>query len=57
MTQRSNQTAKLDSGRRAVVAGTRESRTSVSEFVLDTAPSEAEEQLPDRRVFVLEAKS
>lgn len=57
MTQRSNQTAKLNSGRRAVVAGTRESRTSVSEFVLDTAPSEAEEQLPDRRVFVLEAKS
>jgi uncharacterized protein (DUF1778 family) len=32
-------------------------RKSVSEFVLDTALSKAEERLADRRVFMLDAKS
>jgi uncharacterized protein (DUF1778 family) len=32
-------------------------RKSVSEFVLDTALSEAEERLADRRVFMLDGKS
>jgi uncharacterized protein (DUF1778 family) len=38
------------------VAATAE-RKSVSEFVLETALSEAEERLADRRVFMLDARS
>lgn len=34
-----------------------EARKSVSEFVLDSALSEAEERLADRRVFTLDHKS
>ena len=62
MTQRSNRTEKLDlrltrAAKRTLQAAAAAQRKSVSEFVLDTALSEAEERLADRRVFMLDAKS
>jgi uncharacterized protein (DUF1778 family) len=62
MTQRSNRTEKLDlrltrAAKQTLQAAAAAARKSVSEFVLDTALSEAEERLADRRVFVLGAKS
>jgi uncharacterized protein (DUF1778 family) len=62
MTQRSNRTEKLDlrltrAAKRTLQAAAAAQRKSVSEFVLDTALSEAEERLADRRVFTLDTKS
>lgn len=61
MPQRSNRTEKLDlrlsrAAKQTLQAAARASRKSVSEFVLDTALSEAEERLADRRVFLLDGK-
>jgi uncharacterized protein (DUF1778 family) len=61
MTQRTNRTEKLDlrlsrAAKRTLQAAAAAERKSVSEFVLDTALSEAEERLADRRVFTLDAK-
>jgi uncharacterized protein (DUF1778 family) len=60
-TQRTNRTEKLDlrlskSAKQTLQAAATEARKSVSEFVLETALREAEEQLADRRVFTLGAK-
>lgn len=60
-TQRTNRTEKLDlrlskSAKQTLQAGARVAHKSVSEFVLETALSEAEERLADRRVFTLDAK-
>jgi uncharacterized protein (DUF1778 family) len=62
MTQRSKRTEKLDlrltrAAKQTLQAAAAAERKSVSEFVLDTALSQAEERLADRRVFVLDAKS
>ena len=62
MTQRTNRTEKLDlrlsrAAKRTLQAAATAERKSVSEFVLDTALSEAEERLADRRVFTLDGKS
>ena len=61
MIQRTNRTEKLDlrlsrAAKQTLQAAARAERKSVSEFVLDTALSEAEERLGDRRVFTLDAK-
>ena len=62
MAVRGNRTEKLDlrltpAAKRTLQAAARAERKSVSEFVLDTALSEAEERLADRRVFSLDTKS
>ena len=44
------------SAKRALQMAARESRRSVSEFVLESALARAEETLPDRRRFGLDAK-
>lgn len=59
--QRTNRTEKLDlrlskSAKRTLQAAAAAARKSVSEFVLETALSEAEERLADRTVFTLDAK-
>ncbi len=60
-TQRSNRTEKLDlrlskSAKQTLKAAAKVARKSVSEFVLETALSEAEERLADRTVFTLDAE-
>ena len=60
MTQRINRTEKLDlrlslAAKKTLQAAASAERKSVSEFVLDTALSEAEERLADRRIFTLDA--
>ena len=60
-TQRTNRTEKLDlrlskSAKQTLQAAATAARKSVSEFVLETALSEAEERLADRRVFTLDDK-
>jgi uncharacterized protein (DUF1778 family) len=62
MRQRTNRTEKLDlrltrAAKQTLQAAALAQRKSVSEFVLDTALSEAEERLADRRVFTLDAKN
>jgi uncharacterized protein (DUF1778 family) len=62
MTQRSKRTEKLDlrlsrAAKQTLQAAASAERKSVSEFVLDTALSEAEERLADRRNFALDGKS
>ena len=62
MKQRTNRTEKLDlrltrTAKQTLQAAARAQRKSVSEFVLDTALSEAEERLADRRVFALDSKN
>jgi uncharacterized protein (DUF1778 family) len=62
MTQRANRTEKLDlrltpAAKQTLQAAAGAARKSLSEFVLDTALSEAEERLADRRIFVLDTKS
>lgn len=59
-TQRTNRTEKLDlrlskSAKQTLQAAATAARKSVSEFVLETALSEAEERLADRSVFTLDA--
>lgn len=59
---RTNRTEKLDlrltrAAKRTLQAAASAQRKSVSEFVLDTALSEAEERLADRRVFILDRKT
>jgi uncharacterized protein (DUF1778 family) len=61
MTRQANRTEKLDlrltlAAKQTLQAAAAAARKSVSEFVLDTALSEAEERLADRRVFVLDTK-
>ena len=61
MTQRTNRTEKLDlrlsrAAKQTLQAAAAAERKSVSEFVLDTALSQAEERLADRRVFALDGK-
>jgi uncharacterized protein (DUF1778 family) len=61
MTQRTNRTEKLDlrltrAAKQTLQAAAIAERKSVSEFVLDTALSEAEERLADRRLFMLDGK-
>lgn len=58
-TQRTNRTEKLDlrlskSAKQTLQAAARVAHKSVSEFVLETALSEAEERLADRRIFSLD---
>jgi uncharacterized protein (DUF1778 family) len=60
-TQRTNRTEKLDlrlskSAKQTLQAAAAAARKSVSEFVLDSALSEAEERLADRTVFTLDAE-
>ena len=60
-TQRTNRTEKLDlrlskSAKQTLQAAATAARKSVSEFVLETALSEAEERLADRHVFTLDDK-
>jgi uncharacterized protein (DUF1778 family) len=60
-TQRTNRTEKLDlrlskSAKQTLQAAATAARKSVSEFVLETALSEAEERLADRRVFTLDGR-
>jgi uncharacterized protein (DUF1778 family) len=62
MPQRAKRTEKLDlrlsrAAKQTLQAAATAARKSVSEFVLDTALSEAEERLADRRVFTLDGKS
>jgi uncharacterized protein (DUF1778 family) len=57
-TQRTNRTEKLDlrlskSAKQTLQAAATAARKSVSEFVLETALSEAEERLAGRRIFTL----
>ena len=61
-TQRNRRTEKLDlrlsrAAKQTLQAAATAARKSVSEFVLDSALSEAEERLADRRVFTLDRKS
>ena len=61
MAQSTNRTEKLDlrlskSAKQTLQAAATAARKSVSEFVLETALSEAEERLADRRIFTLDAK-
>jgi uncharacterized protein (DUF1778 family) len=61
MPQRTNRTEKLDirlsqAAKRTLQAAAAADHKSVSEFVLDTALSEAEERLADRHVFTLDSK-
>lgn len=60
-TPRTNRTEKLDlrlsrSAKQTLQAAAAAARKSVSQFVLDTALSEAEERLADRTVFTLDAE-
>ena len=60
MAQRTNRTEKLDlrlsrAAKKTLQATAAAERKSVSEFVLDTALSEAEARLADRGVFTLAA--
>lgn len=60
--RRSKRTEKLDlrlsrAAKQTLQAAATAARKSVSEFVLDSALSEAEERLADRRVFTLDRKS
>ncbi len=60
-TQRTNRTEKLDlrlskSAKQTLQAAATAARKSVSEFVLETALSEAEKRLEDRRIFTLNAE-
>ncbi len=60
-TPRTNRTEKLDlrlsrSAKQTLQAAAKTARKSVSEFVLDTALSEAEERLADRTIFMLDAE-
>jgi len=62
MTQHINRTEKLDlrltrAAKQTLQAAARAERKSVSEFVLDTALSEAEARLADRHIFTLDGKS
>jgi len=62
MAQPTSRTEKLDlrlsrDAKRTLQAAAVAARKSVSEFVLDTALREAEEQLADRRIFTLDRKS
>ena len=59
--QRTNMTEKLDlrltkSAKHTLQAAAMAAHKSVSEFVLETALSEAEERLADRHIFMLDAK-
>ena len=59
---RTKRTEKLDlrltrAAKQTLQAAASAQRKSVSEFVLDTALSEAEERLADRRVFTLDRKT
>jgi uncharacterized protein (DUF1778 family) len=59
MAQRTHRTEKLDlrlsrAAKLTLQAAASAERKSVSEFVLDTALSKAEERLADRRVFTLD---
>lgn len=61
MAQRTNRTEKLDlrltkSAKQTLQAAATAARKTVSEFVLETALSEAEERLADRLIFTLDAK-
>lgn len=61
MAQSTNRTEKLDlrlskSAKQTLQAAASAARKSVSEFVLETALSEAEERLADRLIFTLDAK-
>jgi len=61
MAPRGNRTEKLDlrlsrAAKQTLQAAATVARKSVSEFVLDSALSEAEERLADRRVFTLDRK-
>jgi uncharacterized protein (DUF1778 family) len=61
MARRTIRTEKLDirlsrAAKRTLQAAATAQRKSVSEFVLDTALSEAEERLADRHIFTLERK-
>ncbi len=60
-TRRSKRTEKLDlrlsrAAKQTLQAAAVAARKSVSEFVLDSALTEAEERLADRRVFTLDRK-
>lgn len=60
-TRSANRTEKLDlrlskSAKQTLQAAATAARKSVSEFVLETALSEAEERLADRRIFTLDAE-
>ena len=62
MTRRTNRTEKLDlrltrAAKQTLQAAAAAERKSVSEFVLDTALSQAEERLADRRAFTLDGKN
>lgn len=62
VTRRNNRTEKLDlrlsrAAKETLQAAAVAARKSVSEFVLDSALSEAGERLADRRVFMLDRKS
>src|SRR5271166_6262416 len=62
MTQRTNRTEKLDlrltrAAKQTLQAAATAQRKSVSEFVLDTALSEAKERLADRTAFTLDRKA
>jgi uncharacterized protein (DUF1778 family) len=62
MAKRTNRTEKLDlrlsrAAKQTLQAAATAERKSVSEFVLRTALSEAEERLADRRVFALSGRS
>jgi uncharacterized protein (DUF1778 family) len=62
MLQRTERTERLDlrltkAAKRTLQAAATAQRKSVTEFVLDAALSEAEVQLADRRVFMLDGKS
>ena len=61
-TRHSKRTEKLDlrlsrAAKQTLQAAATAARKSVSEFVLDSALSQAEERLADRRVFILDRKS
>jgi uncharacterized protein (DUF1778 family) len=61
MARRTNRTEKLDlrltrAAKQTLRAAATAERKSVSEFVLDTALSAAEERLADRRIFTLDSK-
>jgi len=61
MAQRTNRIEKLalrltPAAKRTLQAAATAQRKSVSEFVLDTALSEAEERLAERRIFMLDGR-
>jgi uncharacterized protein (DUF1778 family) len=62
MPERRNRTEKLDlrltpAAKQTLQAAAAAERKSVSEFILDSALSQAEERLADRHIFTLDAKS